>query len=52
VIGYLGRDYSKRGSAFRMGISKVIVKARFGVVIARLVLKTRATQAHVAPHFA
>jgi len=51
VIGYLGRGYSKRGTAFRMGNWRAIVKARVGVVIAWLGLTKRIARAHVAPHF-
>jgi len=51
VIGYLGRGYSMKGSAFRMGVSDAIVKARVGVAIAWLGLTKRIARAHDAPHF-
>jgi len=51
VIGYLGRGYSIKGIAFRMGVSEAIVKARVGVAIAWLGLTKRIGTAHDAPHF-
>jgi len=51
VIGYLGRGYSIKGIAFRMGVSEAIVKARVGVAIAWLGLTKRIARAHDAPHF-